>query len=119
MRDVRTTGEPRGQEEEIRTIIRSLDNHSQRAFGMFSGKRVRVTLRFINPLLDTVIDRFAMKDLHYSIVDDSHFTVDPEVEISDQFFSWLCGFGKKVKIVGPEFVKEEYTEFLDKIREMY
>ena len=87
--------------------------------GMFGGKRVRVTLRFINPMLDTVIDRFGTKGLHYTKADDSHFTVDPEVEISDQFFSWLCGFGKKVKVIGPQFVVDEFTAFLDKIRQMY
>jgi hypothetical protein len=41
------------------------------------------------------------------------------VELSDQFFSWLCGFGNKVKIVGPDFVIEQFTEYLDKIRSMY
>ena len=80
---------------------------------------MRLTLQFINPLLDTVIDRFGTENVRYEKRDDSHFTVSPEVELSDQFFSWLCGFGNKVKIIGPDFVIEEFTKFLDKIRTMY
>lgn len=119
MRGVRAIGEPRDAEDEFRLIAKDFENYTQRVFGMFGGKRVRVTLRFINPLLDTVVDRFGTKGLHYTKADDSHFTVDPEVEISDQFFSWLCGFGKKVRIIGPEFVREEFMAYLDKIRQMY
>lgn len=119
MKSVRAIGEPRDAEDGFRAIAQDFENYTQRVFGMFGGKRVRVTLRFINPLLDTVIDRFGTKGLHYNKADESHFTADPEVEISDQFFSWLCGFGKKVKIVGPEFVKEEYLKHIESIRKMY
>lgn len=117
MKDIRTTGEARDGEKEYKSI--DLKNYTQRVFGMFGGKRVRLTLRFINPLLDTVIDRFGTKDVHYEKHDESHFTASPEVELSDQFFSWLCGFGNKVKIIGPDFVIEEFTAYLDKIRSLY
>lgn len=117
MKDIRTTGEARDGEKEYKGI--DLKNYTQRVFGMFGGKRVRLTLRFINPLLDTVIDRFGTKDVRYEKRDESHFTASPEVELSDQFFSWLCGFGNKVKIIGPDFVIEQFTEYLDKIRSMY
>ena len=117
MKGVSLTGEARNGEEEFASI--DMQNYTQRVFGMFGGKRVRLTLRFINPLLDTVIDRFGAKGVNYAKADDSHFTVSPEVELSEQFFSWLCGFGNKVKIIGPEFVIEEFTDFLDKIRSVY
>ena len=105
--------------EKYDEIGREIKTYTQRVFGMFGGKRVRLTLQFINPLLDTVIDRFGTENVRYEKRDDSHFTVSPEVELSDQFFSWLCGFGNKVKIIGPDFVIEEFTKFLDKIRTMY
>ena len=119
MKDIRTTGEERVGKEKYDEIGREIKTYTQRVFGMFGGKRVRLTLQFINPLLDTVIDRFGTENVRYEKRDDSHFTVSPEVELSDQFFSWLCGFGNKVKIIGPDFVIEEFTKFLDKIRTMY
>ena len=117
MKGVSLTGEARDGEEEFAAI--DMQNYTQRVFGMFGGKRVRLTLRFINPLLDAVIDRFGTKDVSYSKYDDDHFTASPDVELSDQFFSWLCGFGNKVKIIGPDFVIDEFTAYLDKIRCMY
>ena len=47
----------------------------------------------------TVIDRFGTKGVAYSKLDETHFTVSVEVEISEQFFSWICGFGNKAKIL--------------------
>lgn len=55
----------------------------------------------------------------YSMVDDKHFTVNAEVEISDQFFGWLLGFGKRVKVLYPNDVVEDFKAYLDKVREMY
>jgi hypothetical protein len=45
--------------------------------------------------------------------------VTADVEISEQFFSWVCGFGNKAKILSPVFVVDEFREYLDKIRGMY
>lgn len=117
MKEVTPTGQPRDGEEDFRNL--DLTNYTQRVFGMFGGKKRRLTIRFINPLLDTAIDRFGTKGVSYSKLDETHFTVSVEVEISDQFFSWVCGFGNKAKILGPDFVVDEFREYLDKIRGMY
>ena len=90
----------------------------QRVFGMIGGERHHITLRFINPLLDTAIEHFGTKAAHYSKVDEKHFSVMTEVELSEQFFSWLCGFGNRVKIMEPEIAAQS-TAYLDKIRSLY
>ena len=117
MKDVEELTEPRDGEDEFLAL--DLDTFTRRTFGMFSGNRQSLTLRFINPLLDTAIDRFGTKGVRYSKADDAHFYLETEVDISDQFFAWLCGFGRKVKIMGPESVANAFAEYLDKIREMY
>lgn len=117
MKEVTCTGAPREGDDEFRAL--DLTNYTQRVFGMFGGKKRKLTIRFINPLLDTVIDRFGTKGVAYSKLDETHFTVSVEVEISEQFFSWICGFGNKAKILSPDFVVDEFREYLDKIRGMY
>lgn len=117
MKDVQPTGEPREGVEAFAAI--DLKTYTKRVFSMFGGEQERVTIRFINPLLDAVVDRFGSKDVQYAKVDDSHFSVTAQVEISDQFFSWICGFAKRAKIVAPESVIQEYRDFLDKIRSLY
>lgn len=117
MTNMDLTGEPReGQEAAAATEI---SKYAQQSFSMFGGDNQRVVIRFINPMLDTVIDRFGRHGAVYEKVDDTHFNAIAYVNISDQFFSWICGFGRKAKIVGPEPVVEQFAAFLDKIREMY
>ena len=86
---------------------------------MFGGTEERITIRFILPLLDAVVDRFGTKGVIYTKSDDTHFTITASVEISDQFFSWLCQFRRKAKIMMPERVVNQFTEYLDKIRSLY
>ena len=49
-------------------------------------------------------------------VDKDHFQFDAEVSVSPTFFSWIFEFGGMIKIVGPENVKEKYSEMLSKAR---
>ena len=117
MADIRFTGETRDGEEEYKS--ESMKEYSLHVFGMFAGRRERVTLQFDDCLLDSVIDRFGRKGIMYSHSDDGCFTIKPEIDISDQFFGWLCGFGDKVKILEPDTVRQEFTEFIDRIRSIY
>ena len=116
MRDVQFTEEPREGAKEFAAI--DLRSYTQRVFGMFGGERRHITIRCVNSLLDTMIDRFGTKTAHYSKKDDNHFVLMTEVELSDQFFSWLCGFGNRVKILDSD-IADQFTAYLDKIRKLY
>ena len=119
MKNVRFTGEPREGAEAFATI--DLKSYTKRVFSMFGGKQERVVIRFINPLLDAVVDRFGNDkgSVWYEKLDDTHFTVTTQIEISDQFFGWVLGFGKKVKILEPPAVVDQFAAYLDKVRQMY
>ena len=86
---------------------------------MFGGEQQVITIQCINPLLDAVVDRFGKKGILYNVVDDKHFSITAPVEISDQFYGWVLGFGNKMKILKPQKVVEGFTEYLNKIRNMY
>lgn len=117
MKGVERMDEPRDGAEAFAAV--DLRDYTKRTFSMFGGKTERVRMRFINPLLDTVIDRFGTAGVSYSRSDKDHFTVAADVDISDQFFGWLLGFGKRVKLLEPQRVVDQFSAYLDKIREMY
>ena len=117
MKDIRFTGEARDGEEEFKQI--DLRTYTKRVFSMYGGNERLVQIRFINPLLDAVVDRFGTKDVVYGKHDDTHFVVTAHVEISDQFFGWILGFGKKAKLLYPDDVVDQFRAYMDKIREMY
>lgn len=119
MKAVDRTGEPREGADAFAAI--DLKTYTKRVFSMFGGKQERVVIRFINPLLDAVVDRFGndKSSVWYEKLDDKHFTVTTQVEISDQFFGWVLGFGKRAKLLEPPAVVDQFAAYLDKVREMY
>ena len=86
---------------------------------MMGGEEKRVHMLFTNDLLDTVVDRFGATDATYTPTDERHFTVSVSVEVSDQFFAWVCGFRKRASIVGPLDVVEGFKQFLGDIQGKY
>lgn len=117
MKDVVELKEEREHAELFRTIDEK--TYAKQHFGMFNGTKERVTLRFSNHMLDTVVDKFGREGHYYYQVDEKHFSVQVEVAVTDQFFGWLCGLGKQVKIISPPPIQEKYKEHLEKIKDMY
>jgi len=117
MKDICFTGTPRDGEALFKQI--DLKTYTKRVFSMYGGEQRLVEIRFVNSLLDAVVDRFGTKDVQYAKVDDNHFSVITKVEVSDQFFGWILGFGKKAKLLGSDIVVEQFKAYMDKIRDMY
>ena len=55
MKGVKLLDEPREGAEEFSKI--DIESYTRRVFSMFGGDRERVSIRFINPLLDTAVAR--------------------------------------------------------------
>jgi len=118
MKDVQIINELREGEKEFAQI--DLNTYARRVFSMYNGKTERVTMRFITPLLDTAIDRFGTTpDVFYMPKDKNHFLVSANVDISNQFFGWICGFGKKAKIISPDNVVEQMKNYLETLKSLY
>ena len=81
--------------------------------------REKVTMRFLDLRLDTVVDQFGTVGVKYEKVDETHFTVQAEVEVSDMFYAWVCGFGQRVKILEPPQVVEGMRNFINNISTIY
>ena len=95
-----------------------LNERSLRMFSMFSGKVQKVKIRFSNHLANVVIDRFG-RDIVMVPDDEKHFTIHTDIEVSPQFFGWLCGLGRGVRILAPTEVVEEMGNYVKGIAEMY
>jgi predicted DNA-binding transcriptional regulator YafY len=118
MKDVKILDEPREGEKLFEDI--DLTKYIRSVFGMYGGTKETVTLRFINSLLDTVVDRFGVgANATYVPDDKNHFKVIADVEISPQFFGWICGFGNRVVIEKPQNVVEQFQKHIEKIQSKY
>lgn len=118
MKNVTLLDEAREGDEAFAEI--DLESYTRRTFNMFGGKPKRVSIRFTNHLLDTVIERFGSGgDTFYRAEGDHHFVVSTDVEISDQFLAWVCGFRKRATIISPPDAVEDMKQFLADISARY
>ena len=97
----------------------NMKDFTKRVFGMFGGEEKEVKIRFTNDLLDVVVDRFGSNGATYIPADKNHFNVHLKVEVSNMFFSWICGFRKKATIISPSDVVEDFKTFLADINQKY
>ena len=118
MKEVTALNEPREGAEIFAAI--DMETYTRRVFSMYGGQQKRVSICFDNPLLDTAIERFGITpDVFYRSDDERHFVVTADVEISDQFFSWVCGFRERAKIISPPDVVADMKKFLKDIAGRY
>jgi len=93
-------------------------NYNKYTFSMYGGEVEHVTMVFQNRMMGAVMDRFG-HDVLIMKEDDRHFRITVPVAISFQFFGWVFGLGKMVRIVGPESVKEAMKKALADITARY
>ena len=116
MKKIKLLKEERLGGEEFSNI--DLTSYDRKNFGMYSGNEQLVTLEFDNSLANVVVDRFG-KEYTFTPTDEEHFKMSINLAVSEQFFGWLAGLGAKVKILGPESVKNEFLTHLRSINELY
>ena len=117
MKGVKKISEAREGAEEYSKL--DMRTYTKRVFGMYSGQEKKVSIRFTNDMLDTVIDRFGADDVFYTPTDERHFTIHANISVSDQFFSWICSFRKKAVITSPQEVIDDFQQFISDIQERY
>ncbi len=109
MQEIRVTEEMRLGKDRFKDF--DLAAFARKTFGMYGGEDRKITLEGENHLAGVVIDRFGT-DVMMRPYDREHFHASVTVTISPQFFGWLAGIGKGIKICRPEDVREAYREYL-------
>lgn len=85
--------------------------HTEGLFGMYNGEKEIVRIYFPSYLCGAVVDRFG-QNVQIIDYDNGGFIVEVGVQLSDQFFAWLCGLGNKVRLLSPESAVEKIKDFL-------
>ncbi len=112
MGKTRVLEEARDGEKQFAQI--DLASYSNQTFGMYAGEAETVTMRFPERLVGVAVDRFG-KEVSLRRAEDGSVRVRTTLNVSNQFFGWLAGLGKEVGIVSPEWVREQYRDYLQEI----
>lgn len=89
----------------------NIADFGNKVFNMFTGEEYKVGLECKNEVMKYIIDKFG-ESAEISIVNEEKFSVNVVVEVSPTFFSWVFQFVGKIKILGPNNVKEEFNNML-------
>lgn len=96
-------------------------------FSRFGGEEIEATLAFVPDKVEIVTDRFGAAarilsrggDCGESSCGETEDmgTARVRVRKSTQFFGWVAGMDKVVRIVGPQRLVDEYRDYLRSLQE--
>jgi len=114
MKSIEIMQEDRTQDSGYRTF--DIAAYGNKTFGMYGGTPETITLSFPEKLIGVMIDRFG-KGISLKKENDTRYCVRVDVVVSGQFFGWVAGLGKEVRILAPDTVREQYRQYLTEIIE--
>ena len=88
-----------------------IDEYINTTFRMYNSDHTEVELICDNDVMDAIIDKFG-EDVTTYANDMTSFRAIVNIATSHIFYSWVFGFCGKVKIKGPEAVKQKYLEMI-------
>lgn len=92
--------------------------YQQYTFGMYGGGNPKViTLRVHRRAMNAMVDKFG-KNIFPKIIDADHFEISVKVVLSPQFYAWVFGLKKYVRIMDEE-AKAGMVEHLKAVMGMY
>ena len=92
--------------------------YAKSLFGMYGGEETSVTLECDNAMANILIDRFG-KDIPITPIDDARFEAKVTVAVSPQFFGWIVGLGRGVRITAPQAVVKKMQSEVKRLAEQY
>lgn len=97
--------------EEAHIRKRKPESYTEQVFKMYHGQAEIVTLDFPFTLLGSVYDKFG-EDIPVRHTDGGRLLIKVTVQISPPFFGWIFQFQGKMKIISPDYIREEYIKTL-------
>lgn len=95
-----------------------LIKHQRSLISMFGGETEEVTFESSISVLDAIYDKFGDGiDIRSKGDDKIEFSV--EVQISNPFLAWVCGFGETLKVTAPQSVVERIKEHIQQALKNY
>jgi predicted DNA-binding transcriptional regulator YafY len=88
-----------------------IEEYVEHQFRMFQGEEVDVTLECENGMMRYIIDRFGEDVETWNVTDDT-FHVKVHVTDSPTFYGWVFSFAGKVRIMGPDRIRDKYGEMV-------
>ena len=84
-----------------------VSDYTEQTIKMFGGKLETVELEFDNTLIGVVFDQFG-ENVHMVPAGDDRVVATVKVQLSPTFWGWMFQFGRKMRILSPMELLEQY-----------
>ena len=88
-----------------------LDEYRATSLRMYNSEHKIVELACDFSVMDAIMDHFG-EDVDTGLIDETTFSVTAETAVNHIFYSWVFGFGGKVRILEPREVLEGYADMV-------
>lgn len=95
-----------------------IKRHKKQLFNMFKGEEKVVTFIIDNSLIDVMFDKFGEKT-PFVKYGETQFAFSADVQISPQFFGWVCSFGDKLIVTSPKSVVDMVNQYIEELSSGY
>ena len=92
--------------------------YAEKIFKMYNGREARVTLEADESLMKKFLERFG-QDFTSRAIAKNRFRAEVDVIVSPTFYAWVFQYNGRVRIVGPDDVREEYAGMLNRLAADY
>ena len=111
---IREEADAREGRDEWEKIVADPGKYESMLFGMYSGTEATVLLSVHKDLAGVVIDRFGADCPFLSDGEGAEtFRVSARVVVSPVFLSWVVGFGDRIRILSPDWVRLLASDLAD------
>lgn len=113
MRDV----EP--QNESFKVVDKfNINTYLKSCFNMYPGQVNTVEIKFVNQLINAVIDRFG-KEVNIINKNNTTFTIKFEAAVNEGLLRWILNWGADAEVISPENLKNMMREEIIKMSRIY
>jgi hypothetical protein len=89
----------------------NIQDYTDKFTRMYGGREEAVSLRCRTKMIDNIIDKFGL-GVEISDVTPDEFTATATVAVGGTFLAWVFQFTGDMFILGPECVRDLYSEML-------
>lgn len=87
-------------------------------FNMYPGQVDTVEIKFVNKLINAIIDRFG-KEVAIVNKDDKTFTIRFEAAVNEGLLRWILNWGADAEIISPQYLKNMLKKEIDRMSRIY
>lgn len=96
----------------------NISTYLKSCFNMYPGEVDTVEIRFVNKLINAIIDRFG-KEVDIIHKGDRSFTISFEAAVNEGLLRWILNWGADAEVISPKYLKSMLKDEIIKMSRIY